>query len=501
MNSTVKNTEVLGNWLQAKEMATRTERKIDYPPQSPMLLSLHADTVTGAEDPSKNGVYKLDDFLSAHQAERDAQIRARKDANAAKLSMLNSKNPTLNRNVAPLKPVAVGARSSKNTILLHEKYQALGIPQPHFTYNGGSDSGWTVKVSFPGLDLEELQDLSEERKFNSKQEAKEAVSEKALAILEQLEKEGKVTKGRKQKPIGGEPTAQHEKKEKEPGENYIGQLLEFQRATSSPQPTYTDYQSGKHFTCLLTIEGHAKPFGSLDTLHSSKKEARQDAARQAVESFKSQGLWPEDFTSVGGIKKKKKKPQSPQPAAALREMNSTNSMSSSFSLTQTPTPPPTTSSTTISAAPDTPTSYAHRVALLATKLSLSTPEYRFTPHPHDKDFHTVSCFFRNGGPHHEGPIGEARNVFGRKKAKEECARLTLEYLQGVLEWRLREGERVMAGVSGGCRCWAGGWGGLLMEREGERWGLGRGEWVMDGREGMIVMEIRIWRLRMRWRWC
>lgn len=42
-----------------------------------------------------------------------------------------------------------------------------------------------------------------------------------------------------------------------------------------------------------------------------------------------------------------------------------------------------------------------------------------------------------------------RNVFGKKKAKEECARLTLAYLQDVREQRVNAGRRMLQGVRGG----------------------------------------------------
>lgn len=51
------------------------------------------------------------------------------------------------------------------------------------------------------------------------------------------------------------------------------------------------------------------------------------------------------------------------------------------------------------------------------------------------------------GPLHEGPIGEVRNVYGKKRAKEECARLVVGYLEGVRERRREEGRRrMMMGV-------------------------------------------------------
>ncbi|KAH7357529.1 hypothetical protein BKA66DRAFT_515344 [Pyrenochaeta sp. MPI-SDFR-AT-0127] len=395
---------------------------IEYPPQPPVLPVAHA-----ADDPSNNGVFKLDDFVKPYQEEHTAQMLAREAGHASKNTPPPSKKIKTSENIAPLKPVAVGARSSKHTILLHEKYQALGILQPVFTYGGSSENGWTVQVSFPGVLVDRLQGLREEKSFNSKQEAKESISQKALQVLEELEREGKISKAGKARKKDGSVTQQQEVKEKEPGVNYIGQLLEYQRSISSAQPTYTDYGVGSRFACLLTIEGHTEPFGSLESLHSSKKGARQDAARHAIEYFQAQGLWPESFTSVGGIKKKKSPTSSTTPST-LASPNERNDNA-------------------IQPAPGN-TSFAQQVAHLAATLSLPTPEWRYIPHPSDKDFHTVSCFFRNAGVH-SGPIGEVRNIYGKKKAKEECARLTLAYLKDLRARRLDAGRLLMQGVSDG----------------------------------------------------
>lgn len=59
----------------------------------------------------------------------------------------------------------------------------------------------------------------------------------------------------------------------------------------------------------------------------------------------------------------------------------------------------------------------------------------------------MCCYFKDGGPH-EGPIGEVRNILGKKKAKEECARLVLLYLQVVKEQRLEYARGMMAGMKG-----------------------------------------------------
>ena len=139
-------------------------------------------------------------------------------------------------------------------------------------------------------------------------------------------------------------------------------------------------------------------FGSINNLFSSKKAARRDAARHAVEYFKSIGTWPEDVTLVGGIKKKKAQPSIPD-MVSISEPDLVPSLAS-----------------TSTASPGTK-SYAQQVASLAVILALPTPEWQYTSHPEDPNFHTVTCFFRGAGPH-EGPIGEVRNIYGKKKAKE-----------------------------------------------------------------------------------
>jgi hypothetical protein len=210
--------------------------------------------------------------------------------------------------------------------------------------------------------------------------------------------------------------------------------LEYQRAIGAPQPTYNDYRIGTLFACQITIESlklhDTQTFGSLEVTRTSKKAAHQEAARCAVEYFKSQGDWPEDSLDVGGIKKKKKKMSTNNgPELISSNADGENSRATSIS------------------SPNSTASFPQRVARLAVTLSLSTPEWRYTPTP-QPDFHTCACYFSNGGAH-AGPIGEVRNVLGKKRAKEECARQTLEYLLEVQRIRMECGSRMMEGVKGG----------------------------------------------------
>ncbi|KAH7086358.1 hypothetical protein FB567DRAFT_471912 [Paraphoma chrysanthemicola] len=437
------------------------------------------------EDMNSEGIYDIDDFFAARADHQSPQPE--------------DTNTTLPVN----KPIALGARSSKYTIALHEKYQSLRIAQPKFTFRGSSDFGWEGEVSVPGLD-DRLQGIRDGKRYTSKQEAKERLSEKALEILTRLEASGQFKKAAASQSRGpGYSAALHEKHQKlgisKPlftysggvdlgwsaevsfpgldavsplqldgrylskqlakealseralealeraeqqgelgakrgdgsGPNHSGQLLEFQRAIGGPVPTYSEYAVGNRFTCLVKIDRDGRlpeSFGDLKILHSSKKFARQEAARHAVEYFRAQGLWPDSFTSVGGIKKKQR------PRLDPPELLS-------------PTASPHVGGQASVASSTLETSYAQQAARLAVILSLPTPEWRYQPSSIDREFYTVQCFFNGAGPH-QGPVGEVRNVFGKKKAKEECARLTLDYLREVHAHRLASGQEMLKDISG-----------------------------------------------------
>jgi hypothetical protein len=494
--------------------------------------------------PKLDGVFSIEEFMGAEAEARHAALKAEKAAATGQKGAAPSNTKAVK--IAPsAAPVALGSRSSKYTVDLHAKYQALGISQPMFTFNRSSDRGWSGEVSFPGLDADELQDIKDNTIYSSKQQVKEGLSKQALEILLRLEQQGRIkkvttdarvrtsqyrvalhdkcqkgglpqphfeytgsndhgwsaeimfhgleldelnikdetrfankqeareavskqalealgvaeTEGKLERFGKAKGPAQHAPKEKEgPGPNYTGMLLgtyinyvkpsrsktdnvsaEYQRANGDPQPTYTDYQVGTLFTCQVTIESlkldGTQTFGSLDTTRSSKKAARQEAARCAVEHFKSLGLWPDDALDVGGIKKKTKIQGSEVPEL----------------IPLTPTPNshrPSITSTTPASPASASGSYPQRVARLAVTLSLGTPEWRYTPSA-APDFHTVACYFPIGGGAHGGPIGEVRNVLGKKKAKEECARLTLTYLEEVHRYRIECGMRMLEGIKGG----------------------------------------------------
>jgi hypothetical protein len=352
----------------------------------------------------------------------------------------SSASPSSNPNaLSPPKPLQTGTRSSANISAVNEKVQLLALPRPEFVYDGSTFGGWSVKTSFLGHELEE------KGPYASKQEAKDVLSGRVLGVIGEMEGRGelkKPEKSRKKKkkgPGSSDDTttpSTSAMKEKDPGpqENHIGSLLEFQNSVRCPAPEYQEFTLGQNYACILTLRAYNPDsttgsketgpltFGSMNVqdMRSSKKAARQNAARLGVEYYKSRGLWPslDGEGGKGGIRKKKVQ-------ATLSSVSAA--------------PPSTTNSTT--------STYASRVASLAVGLSFQPPEYRYTDEG-VPNFHTVACYFRGVGGEHEGPIGEVRHVFGKKKAKEECAKLVLEYLLQVKEKRLREFGIVGGGDSG-----------------------------------------------------
>lgn len=61
-------------------------------------------------------------------------------------------------------------------------------------------------------------------------------------------------------------------------------LLEYANATGSPQPIYQEFAVGIQFACELEIsQGPDEPFGSKRKAFGSKKAARSNAAKEAIE--------------------------------------------------------------------------------------------------------------------------------------------------------------------------------------------------------------------------
>lgn len=82
----------------------------------------------------------------------------------------------------------------------------------------------------------------------------------------------------------------------------------------------------------------------------------------------------------------------------------------------------------------------HKVIAIARTLGLAAPEYRLTPtDPRAPAFWDVAAYFSQSLSH-EGPVGEVKQVHGKKAAKEECAKRVLAYLKGEEQKRSQNAQ-------------------------------------------------------------
>lgn len=212
---------------------------------------------------------------------------------------------------------------------------------------------------------------------------------------------------------------------------------DYHAASTSGGPIYKEQTLlGSSFSCICTIPARpSTPFGSLSTPFLSKKAARTNAAREAMQFLISQDLLP--------------------------LINNTNSSTSSFS-------PSSSSFSFSSSAKDVAqlkktetggggdmyetllssskadgnladyTSYTLKVLKLCSLLQLPQPTYRLSSNPLGPipNILTGAAYFAESAidryPLLAGPVGEVRNVFGKKNAKEECARGVFQLLMKII---------------------------------------------------------------------
>jgi hypothetical protein len=243
-------------------------------------------------------VFSMDEYTRAFEAEHAAAKAAKSASGGLKRTPggINANIPTPGTG-----PIVISARSSKYTVALHDKYQGLGIPQPTFTFEGSSDRGWNGKVSFPGLDVEELQGIEEETIYSNKKQSKEALSERVLEILLRLEREGKVKKAdaNTRARASKSTVALHDKHQKlgipQPFFEYSGSAQEGWIAevtfpglwvhevpgmrNATPFPSKSEAKEALSERALKALETAEKE-GKLERLGAIKRSAQQDSVEK-----------------------------------------------------------------------------------------------------------------------------------------------------------------------------------------------------------------------------
>ncbi|KAJ9646499.1 hypothetical protein H2199_002548 [Coniosporium tulheliwenetii] len=349
----------------------------------------------------------------------DAELAARRNRTAPKLSSFpNGSNGSRGVPAEPQTLIPIGKpRTPGHTIAFYQLCQARGVV-PSFEFPeklGGQRFGFRLEVA--GRVVEE------EGPWGSKKEAKEAACERGL-------------EGGSAGAAGG----QDELFDPATGKPWIGLLLEFCAATQTPQPVYQEYALGQRFACTCTlnlppstgacsidsligdVQG-PRTFGSLSTIFTSKKTARANSAREAVEWLRQNG-----HLSETEPPRKKAKVSNPVIVAAASDSTAANTATSTSHDNNTNTSNGSTGLTAQSSE-----SYGALVNNLCASLGLQMPEYRLTNSTDVPGFWSGAAYIGRE-PSLQG-IAPIRHVFGKKRAKEECAKGVWEVLRG---WK-REG--------------------------------------------------------------
>ena len=267
-------------------------------------------------------------------------------------------------------PVQLGEpTSSFHTSELNQLGQKLGIV-PEYDFEGDNQQGWGGR-----LRLGERTITKDGMRWQTKKAAKDGLAELGLEA------------------ISGTTSVQNMLKMK----NWAGLLHEFYNKSLSSDvggPVYTEYSIGSCFACTCTIPARSEPFGSVFCSFPNKKAARASAAMEAVNFLIEQGLANSEGKDVRVGKKSKEK----LGAIQVSDVSS----------------------------------FAQKVNELCPLLGLPPPLYRFGSSADAPVGNILSgaAYFPDN-PLLSGPVGMVRNIFGKKKAKDECAREVYRVLMHI----------------------------------------------------------------------
>ncbi|TAQ91200.1 hypothetical protein B7494_g456 [Chlorociboria aeruginascens] len=197
--------------------------------------------------------------------------------------------------------------------------------------------------------------------------------------------------------------------------NWIGKLGAKEKLnrteyrTANPSPSGIIYTEGvisvdsvqRRFTCTASIDESTTQFGSSGPSFSKKKDAKQYAAKKAIDYLVSQNLMPSD-----GSVKFPKPPNQSTPPVGYKPAGG----------------------------------FANQVPALCIRLGFRVPRYMITAVTLEPPMYTVYADF-GGDPIVQGKVGLVQNVFGKKNAKENCAEIVVAFLRDIERQRgLGEGE-------------------------------------------------------------
>ena len=206
--------------------------------------------------------------------------------------------------------------------------------------------------------------------------------------------------------------------------------------TSQPDFKFTTIHeprgANSSFACTVLIpQRPTSPFGSASQGFPSKKAAKTSAAREAVLWLQSSGAAQSLSGRKGGGKGKKKKfvastfpdelgtlpslsASGPSLGQSLGNLGSLANLGGGTEVEEEEEGTP-----------------AQRVVALCEILGLTPPSYKFISSESDPALIESAAAWFKGEPLFLGAVGEVRNVYGRKRAKDECVGKVVAVLENI----------------------------------------------------------------------
>jgi hypothetical protein len=170
---------------------------------------------------------------------------------------------------------------------------------------------------------------------------------------------------------------------------------------------------------------------------TNKKTAKQHAAKKAIDWLIENGKMPSDGSTTfpkvsiappqNTVQSPVQKLPQPNPQPQLQKRHSSSSNEATPSILNQPM-----------RTPSSP-SYPQLIPPLCHKLGINVPAYKFSAAQPNSPLWNAYADFQ-GDPRIDGPVGEVKNMFGKKNAKEEVSKEVWLFLKSIERQRLEEGE-------------------------------------------------------------
>ncbi|KAL9101279.1 MAG: hypothetical protein Q9163_003451 [Psora crenata] len=285
-------------------------------------------------------------------------------------------------------PVPLGTHTSHHVTALNLRCQAKRLPTPVFDLKPRSECD---AICFEGVvRVGELM-VRSQKTLRNKKEVKEHLAEEALRIVERM------ASGAREVQPSPSNTAN--------GKKWVTILHEYHSSVyaGTQAPTYNYFSLGLLFSATCVIPSYPdRVFGSQDTPFPSKKAAQSNAAKEAVELLIAEGKVNQDGTIIP-VKKKK--------------LNN-NLDGHCFEVEE-------------------GCSYGQKVDKIAHFLGLPALQYHLSQCPAAPNMVSGFAIFLDQHVLEglRGQLGEVRNVYGKKNARDEIAKAVWELLRRVAEQR------------------------------------------------------------------